>query len=127
VGRGHGHQALDAGERHGAVLAGAHQAAADAVLAAVLARRGEHAVGPEALHRRGHAACGGRGAQTGALPQGLKASSYEHYHASVSAGLNVLPRGHLSTGLNAYHETMRRTSHKHQHKSTNVLVGIIRT
>lgn len=55
------------------------------------------------------------GEQTGALSQGLKASSHEHYHRSVSTGLNVLAQGHLSTGLNAYRKTMQRTSHKHHH------------
>lgn len=57
VGRRHGHQALDPGQGHGAVLGGAHQAAADAVLAVVLRRRGEDAVGSEALHGQGHAVC----------------------------------------------------------------------
>lgn len=60
VGRRHGDQALDPGEGHRAALGRAHQAAADAVLAVVLRRRGEDAVGPEALHGHGHAVCGVR-------------------------------------------------------------------
>lgn len=60
MGRRHGDQALDAGERHRAALGRAHQAAADPVLAVVLGRRREDAVGPEALHGHGHAAWGRR-------------------------------------------------------------------
>lgn len=58
MGRRHGHQALDSGEGHGAALGGPHQAAADAVLAVVLRRRGEDAVGAEAFRGHGHAVCG---------------------------------------------------------------------
>lgn len=53
----HRHQALDSGEGYGAALSGAHKAAADAILAIVLCRRGEDAVGAEALHGSGHAVC----------------------------------------------------------------------
>lgn len=53
----HRHQALDSGEGYGAALSGAHEAAADAILAIVLRRRGEDAVGAEALHGSGHAVC----------------------------------------------------------------------
>lgn len=60
MGRRHGHQALDSGEGDGAALGGAHQAAADAILAVVLRRRGEDAVGTEALHGHGHTVCGVR-------------------------------------------------------------------
>lgn len=62
MGRRHGDQALDPGQRDRAALCGAHQAAADAVLTVVLRRRGEDAVRTEALGGHGHAVCGvGRG------------------------------------------------------------------
>lgn len=57
VGRRHGHQTLDPREGHGAALSRADQTAADAVLAVVLRRRSEDAVGAEALHGHGHAVC----------------------------------------------------------------------
>lgn len=57
MGRRHGHQALDSGEGYGAALGGANQAAADSILAVVLRRRGEDAVGAEALHGHGHTVC----------------------------------------------------------------------
>lgn len=57
MGRCHGHQALDSGEGYGAALGGAHQAAADAILAVVLRWCGEDAIGAEALHGHGHAVC----------------------------------------------------------------------
>ena len=100
MGRRHGYQALHPGEGDGAVLAGADQAAADPVLTAVLPRRGKHAVGPEALHRRGHAACGGRAQQQGALSQ-------VHCHRNPS--LNKRAQGKtaraLSRGSISYHRT----------------------
>lgn len=57
MGRCHGHQALDSGEGYCAALGGAHQAAADAVLAVILCQRGEDTVGAEALRGHGHAVC----------------------------------------------------------------------
>lgn len=58
--RCHGHQALDSSERDGAALGGAHEAAADAVLAVVLCWCGEDAVRTEALHGHGHTVCEAR-------------------------------------------------------------------
>lgn len=60
MGRCHGNQALDSGEGHGAALGRPHEAAADAILAVVLRRRGEDAVWAEALRGHGHTVCGVR-------------------------------------------------------------------
>lgn len=57
MGRCHRHQALDSGEGHRAALGGAHQAAADAVLAVILCQCGKDAVGAKALRGHGHAVC----------------------------------------------------------------------
>lgn len=57
MGRCHGYQALDSSEGHCAAFSGAHQTAAYAVLAVILCRCGEDAVGAEALRRHGHAVC----------------------------------------------------------------------
>lgn len=57
MGRRHGHQALDSSKGHGAALSGAHEAAANAILAVVLRWCGEDAVRAEALHRHGHTVC----------------------------------------------------------------------
>lgn len=58
--RRHGHQALDSSEGYGAALGRPHEAAADAILAVVLCRRGEDAVGAETLRGHRHAVCGVR-------------------------------------------------------------------
>lgn len=85
VGRGHGHQALDPGQGHGAVLSGAHQAAADAVLAVVLRRRGEDAVGSEALHGQGHAVCGRQTEQVRKLETDPSLSRDDVFYAFVNS------------------------------------------
>lgn len=55
--RRHGHQALHSGEGYSAALGGAHEAAADAILAVVFCGRGEDAVRTKAFHGHGHAVC----------------------------------------------------------------------
>lgn len=60
MGRRHGNQALDSSEGYGAALGRPHEAAADAILAVVLRRRGEDAVRTEALRGHRHTVCGVR-------------------------------------------------------------------